>query len=211
MEKVDEPQSSSGTPDSHTLPGRARVCTDHAHKLFAHLAVAQEIVGNPRRRQYTKHSLSKSQSYVRFPIYSQWRERFLSTVLAESAGVLKRGGRLVLNVSNVDSYPIADDSFAIASPSCTSIPARRLDRQTTRFGLRERPAQRGWVKVKLTQAQEFVIGGYTLPEGGRKYFGALLVGYYGLTACSSPAESAPNFPTSSWRQRRPSHQSPIAV
>jgi bifunctional non-homologous end joining protein LigD len=36
-----------------------------------------------------------------------------------------------------------------------------------------------WVKVKLTQHQEFVIGGYTPPEGGRKYFGALLVGYYG--------------------------------
>ena len=36
-----------------------------------------------------------------------------------------------------------------------------------------------WVKVKLTQAQEFVIGGYTPPEGSRKYFGALLVGYYG--------------------------------
>jgi len=33
------------------------------------------------------------------------------------------------------------------------------------------------VKVKLTQQQEFVIGVYTLPEGGRKYFGALLVGY----------------------------------
>jgi bifunctional non-homologous end joining protein LigD len=37
-----------------------------------------------------------------------------------------------------------------------------------------------WVKVKLTQQQEFVIGGYTRPEGGRKYFGALLVGYHGL-------------------------------
>jgi len=36
-----------------------------------------------------------------------------------------------------------------------------------------------WVKVKLTQQQEFVIGGYTLPERSRKYFGALLVGYYG--------------------------------
>jgi bifunctional non-homologous end joining protein LigD len=35
-----------------------------------------------------------------------------------------------------------------------------------------------WVKVKFTQQQEFVIGGYTPPEGGRKYFGALLVGYY---------------------------------
>ena len=36
-----------------------------------------------------------------------------------------------------------------------------------------------WVKVKLTQQREVVIGGYTPPEGNRKYFGALLVGYYG--------------------------------
>jgi bifunctional non-homologous end joining protein LigD len=36
-----------------------------------------------------------------------------------------------------------------------------------------------WVKVKLTRQQEFVIGGYTPPEGSRKYFGALLVGYQG--------------------------------
>jgi bifunctional non-homologous end joining protein LigD len=35
-----------------------------------------------------------------------------------------------------------------------------------------------WVKVKLTQQQEFVIGGYTPPEGSRLYFGSLLVGYY---------------------------------
>jgi bifunctional non-homologous end joining protein LigD len=36
-----------------------------------------------------------------------------------------------------------------------------------------------WVEVKLTQQQEFVIGGYTSPEGSRKYFGSLLVGYHG--------------------------------
>ena len=36
-----------------------------------------------------------------------------------------------------------------------------------------------WVKVKLTQQQELVIGGYTPPQGSRKYFGALLVGYQG--------------------------------
>jgi bifunctional non-homologous end joining protein LigD len=36
-----------------------------------------------------------------------------------------------------------------------------------------------WVKVKLTQEQEFVISGHTPPEGGRKHFDALLVGYYG--------------------------------
>ncbi|MGA8657001.1 MAG: hypothetical protein WB586_12705 [Chthoniobacterales bacterium] len=35
-----------------------------------------------------------------------------------------------------------------------------------------------WLKVKLTQEQEFVVRGYTPPEGSRKYFGPLLVGYY---------------------------------
>jgi bifunctional non-homologous end joining protein LigD len=34
-----------------------------------------------------------------------------------------------------------------------------------------------WVKFKITKSQEFVIGGYTLPEGSRKHFGSLLVGY----------------------------------
>jgi bifunctional non-homologous end joining protein LigD len=35
-----------------------------------------------------------------------------------------------------------------------------------------------WIKIKLHQEQEFVIGGFTQPEGSRKYFGALLVGFY---------------------------------
>jgi bifunctional non-homologous end joining protein LigD len=33
-----------------------------------------------------------------------------------------------------------------------------------------------WVKLKLQEEQEFVIGGYTDPEGTRPYFGAILVG-----------------------------------
>jgi bifunctional non-homologous end joining protein LigD len=35
-----------------------------------------------------------------------------------------------------------------------------------------------WIKLKCVNEQEFVIGGYTPPQGARKYFGALLVGYY---------------------------------
>ena len=35
-----------------------------------------------------------------------------------------------------------------------------------------------WIKLKLHLEQEFVIGGYTDPEGGRKYFASLLVGFY---------------------------------
>jgi bifunctional non-homologous end joining protein LigD len=35
-----------------------------------------------------------------------------------------------------------------------------------------------WIKLKFLKEQEFVIGGYTDPSGSRKFFGALIVGYY---------------------------------
>jgi bifunctional non-homologous end joining protein LigD len=35
-----------------------------------------------------------------------------------------------------------------------------------------------WLKMKCEASQEFVIGGFTDPQGGRVGFGALLVGYY---------------------------------
>ena len=47
---------------------------------------------------------------------------------------------------------------------------------------RDMPYQPGrhdsWVKTKCTDRQEFVIGGFTDPEGSRVGIGALLVGYY---------------------------------
>lgn len=35
-----------------------------------------------------------------------------------------------------------------------------------------------WIKLKCAERQEFVIGGYTEPQGGRNGLGALLLGYY---------------------------------
>ena len=35
-----------------------------------------------------------------------------------------------------------------------------------------------WLKVKVHQQEEMVIGGFTKPEGARRYFGALLLGAY---------------------------------
>ena len=37
---------------------------------------------------------------------------------------------------------------------------------------------RKWLKVKVHQEEELVIGGYTAPEGARQHFGALLLGAY---------------------------------
>ena len=44
----------------------------------------------------------------------------------------------------------------------------------------------GWLKAKCVKRQEFVIGGFTDPEGSRAGIGALLIGYYersGLVFC----------------------------
>jgi bifunctional non-homologous end joining protein LigD len=37
---------------------------------------------------------------------------------------------------------------------------------------------RDWLKIKVTQTVDCVIGGYTEPEGSRQYFGALVLGLY---------------------------------
>jgi bifunctional non-homologous end joining protein LigD len=49
-------------------------------------------------------------------------------------------------------------------------------RRDSRYGVGRRSG--AWLKVKTQNEQEFVIGGYTPPEGSRKYFGAIMVGYY---------------------------------
>jgi bifunctional non-homologous end joining protein LigD len=35
-----------------------------------------------------------------------------------------------------------------------------------------------WLKLKITQQDEFVVGGYTEPKGARAYFGSLILGLY---------------------------------
>jgi ATP dependent DNA ligase C terminal region len=40
------------------------------------------------------------------------------------------------------------------------------------------PSSSKWLKVKVHQEEELVIGGFTKPEGSRRYFGALLLGAY---------------------------------
>jgi ATP-dependent DNA ligase len=42
----------------------------------------------------------------------------------------------------------------------------------------EQRRSRNWLKMKCELAQEFVVGGFTDPQGKRVGLGALLVGYY---------------------------------
>ncbi len=42
----------------------------------------------------------------------------------------------------------------------------------------EERRSREWLKIKITQTVDCVIGGYTDPEGSRQYFGAIVLGLY---------------------------------
>jgi bifunctional non-homologous end joining protein LigD len=49
-----------------------------------------------------------------------------------------------------------------------------------RADARYRPGERtkDWLKLKIEQRQEFVVGGYTEPRSSRSHFGAILLGYH---------------------------------
>ena len=42
----------------------------------------------------------------------------------------------------------------------------------------EQKCSRAWCKLKLTQTEECVVGGWTEPKGSREYFGSLVLGLY---------------------------------
>ena len=48
----------------------------------------------------------------------------------------------------------------------------------TRSSAYEERRSREWLKIKITQTVDCVIGGYTDPEGAREYFGSLVLGLY---------------------------------
>jgi bifunctional non-homologous end joining protein LigD len=109
---------------------------------------------------------------------------------------------LVLNGRDVTRLPLAErktlaeqimpDSSALLrfSSSFQKVPAK-LAAEMKKRGLEGliakkadslyEPGRRSgaWVKCKWTNEQEFLIGGYTCPRGGRSFFGAILVGFYG--------------------------------
>ena len=49
---------------------------------------------------------------------------------------------------------------------------------------------REWLKIKITQTQECVIGGYTDPKGSREHFGSLVLGLYDDKQCLIPVGQA---------------------
>jgi bifunctional non-homologous end joining protein LigD len=72
--------------------------------------------------------------------------------------------------------PLPETGTAAYERACREgwegVMAKRLD------SVYEHKRSRAWLKMKCDASQEFVVGGYTDPNGARVGFGALLIGYY---------------------------------
>jgi len=55
------------------------------------------------------YSEEMSQSCNRYDEYQKWLEKFLWVMVDESKRILKKDGRLILNIKNTEKYKIADD------------------------------------------------------------------------------------------------------
>lgn len=90
-------------------------------------------------------------------------------LLAELIGT-RQEGRLRFSEHVVGNGP---EAFARACEhGLEGVVSKRVD------ATYERKRSPSWLKVKCFFQQEFVIGGFTPPEGTREQFGALVVGYY---------------------------------
>jgi SAM-dependent methyltransferase len=71
------------------------------------------VFSSPPYFNLEKYSSDTTQSRLRYPRYESWKQGFLQEVLTQSRRVLKKGGRLAINVGNLQRYPVADDTLAI--------------------------------------------------------------------------------------------------
>lgn len=91
---------------------------------------------------------------------------------ARLAGVLDNVGHPNLRLSGVFGVEAGDMLRSACALGLEGVIGKRQDSpySSGRSG--------HWIKLKCAERQEFVIGGYTEPQGGRSGLGALLLGYY---------------------------------
>jgi SAM-dependent methyltransferase len=82
------------------LAGRGEIILGAAEDLLPHYKGASFdlIFSSPPYFDREKYGAEPKQSFIRYPTLDLWLQGFLRVVLSESARILRRGGRLVLNI-----------------------------------------------------------------------------------------------------------------
>lgn len=93
------------------------------------------------------------------------RKALLEKILPKNDGVIRYSAAL-----GSDAAPLLEQARQL---NLEGLIGKRVD-SAYEIGARSG----AWLKLKLLAEQEFVIGGYTDPEGSRKFFGSLIIGVH---------------------------------
>lgn len=88
-------------------------CAEHQLSLLGDRS-AHLVFSSPPYHDYEKYSHDGTQSFVRYACYDDWVNGFLRPVIHHSFRILRRGGRLVINVPKRNRRPRADEVQEIA-------------------------------------------------------------------------------------------------
>jgi SAM-dependent methyltransferase len=84
------------------------------------------VFSSPPYFDTERYSDEPTQSYLRYPAYEVWRERFLGRVLKESARVLVPGGWLLVNIADASGLPLIRDVEELADRGLELMTVLRL-------------------------------------------------------------------------------------
>jgi len=127
-------------------------------------------------RAIAQHAKSTPSALLAFDILADGSDILMNEPWTERRKRLEKrlSRRKLKAVRLVDSTPDGEAMLQLAlAQGWEGVIAKKL---TSAY----RPGQRSrdWLKLKIEQRQEFVIGGYTEPRKSREHIGALLLGYY---------------------------------
>ena len=89
---------------------------------------------------------------------------------------LLRGRRRDVQLIRLADSQVGDGEALAADGRAHGWEGVIVKQPASRYASGRRSAQ--WQKLKFTQSEDFVVGGWTAPRGSRRHIGALLLGYY---------------------------------
>lgn len=91
-----------------------------------HSSSAALIFSSPPYFDTEKYSDEPTQSFIKYPGYEEWLEKFIRRVIAESGRILRPCGHLVLNVADINGYRLTNDVLRFAAPHFELVETLRL-------------------------------------------------------------------------------------
>jgi SAM-dependent methyltransferase len=84
------------------------------------------IFSSPPYFDTERYSDEPTQSFIKYPGYEEWLEKFIGRVIAESGRILRPRGHFVLNVADINGYRLTQDVLRLATPRFELVETLRL-------------------------------------------------------------------------------------